>query len=149
MTLWSLVLAVHILSMTAWVGGMAYALLVLRPSLAVLSAPGERLVLHGEAFRRFFRIVWIAMPLVLLSGWAMVFGVYGGFAALPWPVNVMQLLGLVMAVIYLVLFFGPYKRFRGQPSAEAAASIRKLIHANLGLGVIVIVVACFAHWGPN
>ena len=146
MILWDLVLAVHILAMTAWVGGMAYALLVLRPSLAVLSAPPDRLSLHGEAFRRFFRIVWIAMPLVLLSGWAMVAGVYGGFATLPWPVNVMQLLGLVMAVIYVVLFFGPYKRFRTQPGVEAAASIRRLIHANLGLGVIVIVVACFAHW---
>ncbi len=31
MTVWSLVLAVHILAMAAWAGGMAYALLVLRP----------------------------------------------------------------------------------------------------------------------
>jgi uncharacterized membrane protein len=146
MILWDLVLAVHILAMTAWVGGMAYALLVLRPSLAALSAPADRLTLLAETFGRFFRIVWIAMPLVLLSGWGMVFGVYGGFATLPWPVSVMQLLGLIMAVIYVVLFVRPYKRFRAQPSMEAAASIRKLIHANFGLGVIVIVVACFAHW---
>ena len=145
MTLWSLVLAVHILAMTAWVGGMAYALLVLRPSLSVLQ-PADRMTLHGEAFRRFFAIVWVAMPLVLVSGWGMVGGVYGGFANLPWPVNVMQLLGLVMAVIFLVIVFGPYKRFRAAPNADAAASIRKLIHANLGLGTIVIIVACFAHW---
>ena len=149
MTVWNLVLAVHILAMTAWVGGMAYALLVLRPSLAVLAGPAERMVLNGEAYRRFFRIVWVAMPLVLLSGWAMVFGVYGGFANLPWPVNVMQALGLVMAVIYLGLFFGPYRRFRAQPGPDPAASIRKLIHANLGLGVIVIIVASFAQWGAS
>ncbi len=145
-TIWSLVLAVHLLAMTAWTGGMAYALLVLRPSLAVLSPP-DRLALHGQAFRRFFLIVWHAMPLVLISGWAMVFGVYGGFAALPLPVNIMQTLGLVMAVVFLVLFFGPWKRFRGQPSAEAAGSIRRLITVNLVLGAIVIVDACFAHWG--
>ena len=147
MILWDLVLAVHILAMTAWVGGMAYALLVLRPSLSVLAAPADRMTLHGEAFRRFFAIVWVAMPLVLLSGWGMVFGVYGGFAALPWLVNVMQVIGLVMAVVFLVIVFGPYKQFRAQPNADAAAGIRRLIHANLGLGVIVIVVACFAHWG--
>ena len=148
MTVWNLVLAVHILAMTAWVGGMAYALLVLRPSLAVLAAP-EGLTLHAEAFRRFFRIVWVAMPLVLLSGWGMVFGVYGGFANLPWPVNVMQVLGLIMAVIYLVMVFGPYRRFRAQPGPDATASIRRLIHANLGLGVIVIIVASFAQWGAS
>ena len=149
MIVWNLVLAVHILAMTAWVGGMAYALLVLRPSLAVLATPSDRMTLHGETFRRFFRIVWIAMPLVLLSGWGMVFGVYGGFANLPWPVNVMQALGLVMAVIFLVIVFGPYRRFRAQPGADPAASIRKLIHANLGLGAVVIIVACFAQWGAG
>ena len=145
MTVWNLVLAVHVLAMTAWTGGMAYALLVLRPSLSVL-APPDRLALHGQAFKRFFLIVWHAMPLVLITGWAMVFGVYGGFATLPWPVNVMQTLGLVMAVVFLVLFFGPWKRFRAHPSAEAAGSIRRLITVNLYLGVIVIVVASFAHW---
>ncbi len=147
MTLWSLVLAVHLLAMTAWVGGMAYALLVMRPSLGVLATATDRMAVLGDTFRRFFRIVWVAMPLVLLSGWAMVFGVWGGFAHLPWPVNVMQVLGLVMAVVYLVLFFGPYKRFRAQPSPGPAASIRKLIHTNLGLGVIVIIVASFSQWG--
>ncbi len=145
MIVWNLVLAVHILAMALWTGGMAYALLVLRPSLAVLAAP-DQLLLHGQAFARFFRLVWVAMPLVLLSGWGMVFGVYGGFAHLPWPVNVMQALGLVMAVVFLALVFGPWRRFRAQPSVEAAASIRRLIHANLGLGAIIIVVASFAQW---
>ena len=146
MTIWNLVLAVHILAMAMWTGGMAYALIVLRPSLAVL-APADRLALHGQTFKRFFLIIWHSMPLVLITGWAMVFGVYGGFATIPWPVNVMQALGLVMAVVFLVLFFGPWKRFRAQPSAEAAGSIRRLIMVNLILGVVVTVVASFAHWG--
>ncbi len=145
MTIWNLVLAVHIVAMAAWTGGMAYALLVLRPSLAVLPPP-DGLALLGQAFKRFFLITWHAMPLVLITGWAMVFGVYGGFATIPWPVNVMQTLGLVMAVVFLVLFFGPWKRFRAQPSAGAAGSIRRLMTLNLVLGTIVIVVASFAHW---
>ncbi len=145
MVVWDLVLAVHLLAMALWTGGMAYALLVLRPSLVVL-APPDRLKLHGQAFRRFFAQVWVAMPLVLVSGWAMVFGVYGGFAHLPWPVNVMQVLGIVMAAVFVALVVGPWRRFQAAPSAEAVASIRRLIHVNLGLGAIVIVVACFAHW---
>ncbi|WP_158747323.1 CopD family protein [Acidisphaera sp. L21] len=145
MTIWSLVLALHILAMAIWTGGMAYALMVLRPSLGVL-APPDRLVLLGQTFRRFFLIVWHAMPLVLITGWAMVFGVYGGFAALPVAVNVMQTLGLVMAILFLVVFFGPWRRFRAQPSAEAAGSIRSLITANLALAAATIVVAAFARW---
>ena len=147
MIVWSLVLAVHLLSITAWVGGMAYALLVLRPSLAVLD-PAARLTLHKETFRRFFRIVWHVMPMALLSGWAMVAGVYHGFAHLDWTVNVMQLLGLVMAAIFVVLFFGPWKRFRAAPSVDGAAAIRRLIAVNLALGIVVIVVASLSHFSP-
>jgi len=147
-TLWGLVLAVHLLAMATWVGGMAYALLVLRPSLTVLD-PATRLRLHGQTFRRFFLIVWHAMPLMLLTGWAMVIGIYGGFATLPWSVNVMQLLGLLMAVVFLVLFFGPWKRFRAAPGAEATDSIRRLIRVNLVLGVVIIIVASLGRFGPG
>ena len=149
MIVWSLVLTVHLLAMTAWVGGMAYTLLVLRPSLGVLD-PTARRALHGQTGRRFFLIVWHAMPLVLLTGWAMVFGLYGGFAALPVAVNIMHGLGLIMAVIYLAMFFGPWKRFRRAADAEtavmAAGSMRRLIGINLVLGVLAVVAGAFGHW---
>jgi uncharacterized membrane protein len=149
MILWNLVLAVHLLAMTAWVGGMAYTLLVLRPSLALLD-PTARRALHGATAKKFFLIVWHAMPLMLLTGWAMIFGVYGGFANLPVTVNVMHLLGLVMAVVFLVLFFGPWKAFRAASGAEAAVvamgKMRRLIGVNLVLGVLTVVVASLGHW---
>jgi uncharacterized membrane protein len=152
MIVWNLVLAVHVLCMAVWVGGMAYALLVLRPSLAVLD-PAARLALHGQTFKRFFRIVWHVMPLTLLTGWAMVFGVYGGFAHLDWTVNVMQLLGLIMAGVFVALFVGPWKRFRLAGGSEAAvaatASIRTLITVNLALGALTVVVALLRHFGGS
>jgi hypothetical protein len=70
--------ALHLLGAVLWVGGMAFALMVLRPSLAVL-APPQRLALLGQVFARFFRIVWHAVPLILLTGYGMVFGIYNGF----------------------------------------------------------------------
>jgi uncharacterized membrane protein len=149
MILWTLVLALHLLAVVTWVGGMAYTLLVLRPSLGVLD-PAARRSLHGETGRRFFLIIWHAMPLTLLTGWAMVLGVYGGFAALPMAVNIMQLMGLIMAVVFLVLFFGPWKRFRAAVGAEAAITaiggMRRLIAINLVLGAVTVVVAAFARW---
>ena len=57
--IWALLKAIHLLGAAIWVGGMFFALLVLRPSLSVLEPPA-RLALHGAVFSRFFRIVWHA-----------------------------------------------------------------------------------------
>ena len=139
MELWSLVLAVHILCAVLWVGGMDFALFVLRPSLAVLEPP-QRLALHAQVFRRFFKLVWHAMPLLLLSGYAMLFGVYGGFPSATWNIHLMHLLGLIMAGVFVLIVFGPYARFR-RGEVAAVDTIRKLILFNLVLGLITVVVA--------
>src|SRR5260370_11120164 len=114
MNIGSWLLAVHLLGAVAWVGGMLFAVAVLRPSLFVLE-PAQRLALHGQVFARFFRVVWHAMPLVLLTGYAMLFGVYGGFRFVAWPVHVLHLLGLVMAAVFLVIFFRPLPALRDPP----------------------------------
>jgi uncharacterized membrane protein len=138
------VLAVHVLCAVIWVGGMFFAYVVLRPSLSVLE-PIQRIALHTQVFRRFFLIVWHVMPLILLSGFAVLFGFYGGPASVGWNVHVMMLLGLIMSAVFLLIVFGPYARFRRTTDrATAAASmdrIRKLIAVNLVLGIVTVVVA--------
>jgi uncharacterized membrane protein len=137
----NLLLALHLLGAVFWVGGMAFALLVLRPSLSVLQ-PGDRLALHRQVFRRFFLIVWHAMPIVLLTGYALLFGVFGGFAHARWNVHVMHLIGLVMAAVFLVIVFGPWATFRQAGSDGAPVNrIRQLVTLNLALGLIVVVIA--------
>ena len=139
-------LALHLLAATAWVGGMLYALVVLRPALAVLDA-GPRLQLHMLTLKRFFLVVWHAMPIMLLTGWGMI-GVAGwSMAHLPWYVNVMQALGLIMAAVFLWVFFGPFRRLRRaiRPGPELLNRIRLLITVNLALGAAVIVVASAGH----
>ena len=117
---------------------------MLRPSLAVLEPP-QRLALHGQVFKRFFLIVWHAMPLVLLSGYFMLFTVYGGFAGASPYIHIMHLTGLIMAAVFIWIFVSPWKRFRTDPSSrpEAANAIRKLILVNLVLGLLTIIAASF------
>ncbi len=136
-------LALHLLGAAVWVGGMAFALLVLRPSLAVLEPP-QRLALHREVFRRFFRLVWHVMPLVLATGYAMIFAVYGGFAHLNWAINVMHLLGLVMTALFLYVVLVPWRAMRAAASAPAAERIRRLVLVNLLLGAVTLIVAAWA-----
>jgi uncharacterized membrane protein len=138
------VLAVHVLCAVIWVGGMFFAYLVLRPSLSVLE-PLQRIALHTQVFRRFFLVVWHAMPLILLSGFTMLFVFDGGAADAAWNINAMMLIGLIMSAVFVLIIFGPYARFRRTTDrATAVASIdriRKLIGANLVLGIITVVVA--------
>lgn len=139
-------LVVHLLGAVVWVGGMFFALMVLRPALAVLEPPA-RMALLVAVLRRFFGFVWVAMPLMLLTGFWMVFAAFGGFADVPWNVDVMMLLGLIMAGVFVWLVVGPWRKFRAAPSSQALAPVRQLVHANLGLGLITVVVAALGQLG--
>lgn len=133
-------LALHVLGAVLWVGGMFFALMVLRPSLAALSPP-QRLDLHRQVFRRFFGLIWHVMPVMLITGFLMIFAVYGGFNGVRWNVHLMMLLGLVMSAIFVVLFFGPWAALRTDGDPAQLHRIRLLIQVNLVLGLIVVIVA--------
>jgi uncharacterized membrane protein len=138
-------LALHLFGAVLWVGGMAFALLVLRPSLAPLPAE-QRMAVHLGVFRRFFLVVWHAMPVVLLTGYAMLIGRFGGFAGVPMAVHVMHLFGLVMAAVFLLIVFGPWRRLRAQPGngAGEVEMIRRLVALNLLLGTLTVLMAAWA-----
>jgi len=144
MNVWGWVLALHVLCAVLWVGGMFFAYVVLRPSMAVLE-PIQRIALHTQVFRRFFLVVWHAMPVILLTGFAVLFGFYGGMGFVGWNVHVMMLLGLVMGAVFVLIVFGPYARFRRTTDRATAIAaidrIRQLIGINLVLGIVTVVVA--------
>jgi uncharacterized membrane protein len=141
-----LLLALHLLSAAIWVGGMFYAILVLRVGFAVLDA-GPRLQVQMVTLKKFFFYVWHVMPIMILTGWAMVAVVYGGFAVLPWSINVMQGLGILMALVFLYTFFDPWKRLSRaiRPAPDLVPRIRSLMITNLALGLITIAVGAFGH----
>ena len=138
---------IHLLSVVVWVGGMFFAYVVLRPSAAdVLQAP-ERLQLWDKVFCRFFNWVWIAAFLTLVSGLYMVYQ-YGGMRFVPHYVHLMLLLGIVMLLIFVYVFFAQYVRFnlavaaKDWPKAGAIlATIRKLVASNLLIGTLTFCVA--------
>ena len=150
----SVSLVLHILSAVVWIGGMFFALIVLRPASGPLD-PGLRLHLWLRVFERFFPWIFAAVGLLLLSGYAMVFGVFGGFAAVGLHVHLMQALGIVMILLFLHLYFAPWKRFRGALAAgdNAAAAgqlnqIRIIVTVNLVLGLITAAIgASGRYWG--
>ena len=143
----SLLIALHVLAAVIWVGGMAFAYLVLRPAAGEL--PGEtRLRLWQRVFARFFPLVWGSVALLLVSGYAMIALGFGGFAGAPLSVHIMQATGIVMMLLFFHLYFAPWRRFSAAVSASdfAAAArelnqIRIIVAVNLALGLLTIAVA--------
>ena len=150
----TIALIVHILSAVVWVGGMFFALIVLRPATAVLE-PGARLDLWLRVFERFFVWVFAAIALLLASGYAMIFGVYAGFRGIGLHVHIMQALGIVMMLLFFHLYFAPWRRFRTalirQDQAAATgqlAQIRLIVTINLLLGLVTVAVGSSGrYWG--
>ncbi len=144
--LWGLVLAVHLLSWATWLGGVAYALFVLRPSLGLLDTT-QRNSVQLQTLRRFFRLVWHVMPLVLITGWLMLAFPLGGFNNPDWHVQTMQALGVVMALLFAYAFFGPFRKARRalRPQPGTFETIRSLLGVNLVLGAVTVVVASLDH----
>jgi len=139
-------LGLHLLAALVWVGGMFFAIMVLRLAAGELE-PAIRAPLWGRVFAKFFPWVWMAVILLPLTGYLMIFGVWGGFAGLPVHIHLMHGVGLLMIAIYLHLWFAPYKRFRNAlaagdiPTAGANLNqIRILVTINLVIGLAISVV---------
>ncbi len=155
MTLLPFALALHALAAVIWVGGMAFAYCFVRPVAGhALEAPA-RLALWSGIFARFFPIVWISIAVLLVTGYYMVLGPLGGFAAVGLHIHAMHGLALLMTAIFLHLFFAPWRRFRNAvPRMEydqAAADlnrIRWLVAINLALGIIVVLIATAGRYWP-
>src|SRR5579859_2243628 len=149
-----LLLGLHILAATIWVGGMFFAHQVLRPSLGPVE-PAIRVPVWRRVFAKFFPWVWAGILVLLASGYGMVFGQFGGFAGIGLHVHIMQGTGILMMLLFAHLFFAPWRRFRTAAdagdfalAAKQLAQIRMIVGINLILGLVTIVVASTGrYWG--
>ena len=140
-------IALHLLATVIWIGGMFFAYVCLRPSLRETLEPPQAARLLAASLGRFFRWVWVAVVVLLLSGFYMALVRYG-FGAWPWWLLVMIGLGLAMMALFMHIFFSPYKRLRRGLDAgdderirATIGQIRQIVLVNLLLGVVVAVVA--------
>jgi uncharacterized membrane protein len=144
----AIALVLHLVAAVVWVGGMFFAFMVLRPVAAgTLEAP-QRLILWSRVFTGFFPWVWFAILSLLVTGYPLLFGLFGSMANAPIFVHIMQGLGLIMMLIFAHVFFAPTRRLKRAVSAQDweagarnLAQIRRLVGTNLILGLMVIIVA--------
>jgi uncharacterized membrane protein len=140
-------ITLHILSAALWVGGMFFAYMALRPAAAQLLDPPQRLPLWVATFKRFFPWVWLFVALLPATGYWMIFAFLGGMGSAGLHVHLMQGLGWVMILLYMHLYFAPFRRLKDAvviadwPAASKRLNqIRFIIGTNLLLGILVIAI---------
>jgi len=148
MTLASLAIVLHILSAVLWVGGMFFAHQVLRPVAVQQFEPPQRLKLWTQVFRRFFPWVWVCIVLLVVSGYWMAFRLFGGLGSVGLHIHIMQVLGWLMILLFLHLYFAPFRRLKEAVVTEQwpeagrrLNQIRLIVGINLSLGLIVVAIA--------
>lgn len=144
----AIALALHLVAAIIWVGGMFYAYMVLRPVAASLLEPPVRLQLWSEVFKRFFVWVWAIIIIIPLTGYFMIFANWDGFSFVTKDIHIMHGLGILMVLLFLHLFFAPYKRMNQalaenniEEAAKRLSQIRVIVLVNMLLGITIGVVA--------
>jgi len=143
----TIAITLHVLSAVIWVGGMFFAYMALRPVAAVLLEPPARLSLWCNVFGKFFPWVWVCIISLLGSGYWMALTLFGSFGNFPLFVNLMNGLGILMMLLFMHLFFAPYRRMKQALGADdllmagkKLAQIRMIIGINLILGLVVVTI---------
>jgi uncharacterized membrane protein len=134
----------HVIAVVVWVGGMFLAYMAVRPAAVEALDARQRLRLWNGIFQRFFPWVWLAVLVIIGSGFMM----WGMMRTMAPYIVVMAVIGVVMTIIFLHIFFAPYRRLKHAVAAEdwtaggaALGQIRKLVGLNLVLGLVTVAVA--------
>jgi uncharacterized membrane protein len=141
----NIALLLHVLAVVIWVGGMFFAYMALRPVAASQLEPPVRLKLWVGVFGKFFPWVWASIIVILITGFWII-SLYGGFKGLPLHINVMMASGIIMMVIFMHVFFAPYKKLKRAVAAEdwpaggkQLGMIRMLVGINTLIGIFTIL----------
>ncbi len=135
-TLW-----LHYLATVMWIGGMAFNILVLRPSMIVIDQ-NQRPVLGTKVLKRFIIFAWLSIAALILTGISIassriafedIFSTTYGIVLLS-KHFVTLIMVLIVAWISFVLS-GKLSSF-----APKSETILLLVKTNLSLGILVLLL---------
>jgi len=135
---------IHLLAVLIWIGGMFFAYVVLRQATKEALDLPQRMRLWASVLRLFFKWVWVAVGVILITGFYLIY-LYGGIAHVSRYIHVMLALGLVMMVIHGYMFFTCYVPFslhvakkRWKEAGEPLGKMGTLVAINFALGLLTV-----------
>ena len=143
----SLIQALHGIAATAWVGGIFFAYMALRPAANKTLEPAQRIRLWQSAYSHFFPWVWLFIATLLITGYVDLFARFGGLANQSPYLIVMHITGLLMVTFFCYLYFILYRtltRHVTDDNMESAVKVinkmRPVMALNLSLGIFITAV---------
>lgn len=136
-----IILWLHYLATVVWIGGMAFNIMVLRPSMTVIEQ-NERPVLGNKVLKRFIVFAWISIMVLILTGISITFS-HMAFEDILITSYGIVLLGKHIAALIMVLIVAWVSFILSARLAHFAPkpdTILMLVKTNLSLGVLVLLL---------
>ena len=138
--------ALHALAAVIWVGGMFFAYVAMRPAVVRVIGQDQRPALWCQTLAGFFRWVWASILVLLATGYTLV-AASGGWGSVGWHVHLMHVLGLLMMLLFLHIWFAPFRRLKQavangdtDEGNRRVGQIRLFVAINLVIGLAVVVI---------
>jgi uncharacterized membrane protein len=135
----ALAIILHLVAINVWVGGMFFMVIVLGKVMASLEVP-EQHELWKKILARFFFWVWLAMIALLSTGIGMIVYRFGGLAHAPTYILIMASLGLLMATLFVIIYFVFYQRFKNATQQGDLRGSRQSLRMIRCLGIVNIII---------
>jgi uncharacterized membrane protein len=136
----------HLVAINIWVGGMFFIIVVLGKVVSTFDIPNQH-AFWQHLLKRFFFWVWLAVFGLLGSGIGMIVYRFGDLISSPLYVLLMATCGILMVLVFFIIYFVNYRRFllelhagNIEGSRHQLRIIRRLGIVNMVLGLCVMIV---------
>lgn len=143
----AMIQALHGMAATAWVGGIFFAFMALRPAASRVLEPSLRLPLWQSAYSHFFPWVWLFIAVLLVTGYVDLFSRFGGFSTDALYLVLMHGIGVLMVVLFGYLYFGLYRKLTDSiesgdtpVASKVMGRMRPVMAINLSLGMLITAI---------
>lgn len=135
-TLW-----LHYLATVMWIGGMAFNLLVLRPSMATIDQ-NQRPVLGTTVLKRFIIFAWLSIVLLILTGIPIALNrvAFEDIFSTTYGIVLLSKHFVTLIMILIVTWISFVLSTKLAPFAPKPDKILTLVRTNLSLGILVLLL---------
>jgi len=133
-----IMLWLHYLATIVWIGGMAFNILILRPSMTVLDQ-NQRPNLGNKVLKHFIVFAWVSIAVLILTGISITKPTaFEGSTTYGIILLSKHFVTLIMILIVVWVSFILSKKL--SPFAPKPSIIVTLVKTNLSLGILVLLL---------
>jgi len=135
-TLW-----LHYVATVMWIGGMAFNLLVLRPSMTVIDQ-NQRLILGTTVLKRFIIFAWLSIIVLILTGISIASSriAFEDIFSTTYGIVLLSKHFVTLIMVLIVAWISFVLSAKLSSFAPKPETIVLLVKTNLSLGILVLLL---------